>query len=60
LNRTLESFFEFRLDHVRADREPHASVRPGNIIDRILAELTGDSDTGDDIIVTCVRWRPET
>jgi PAS domain S-box-containing protein len=32
----------------------------GEIIERILAELTGDSETDDDIIVTCIRWRPET
>jgi PAS domain S-box-containing protein len=32
----------------------------GEIIELILAELTDDSGIDDDIILTCIRWRPET
>ena len=36
----------------------HAGAAPGALADAILADLTGDVEIADDVIVVCVRWSP--
>ena len=36
----------------------HVGAPPGALADAILADLTGDVEIADDVIVVCVRWSP--
>jgi serine phosphatase RsbU (regulator of sigma subunit) len=36
----------------------HVGEAPGALADAIVADLTGDVEIADDVIVVCVRWSP--